>query len=84
VGLRWESVFIFDGHLENFMDIGGYFMTNWYILLSFGAFFSVLVSCTDENLATLIPTLRAVKFPHPTGNRSFFDKCGRSSGQARP
>jgi hypothetical protein len=34
----------------------GYFMTIWYILCSFGTFFPVLVSCTDENLATLMNT----------------------------
>jgi hypothetical protein len=31
----------------------GYFITIWYILNSFGSFFSVLVSRTKENLATL-------------------------------
>jgi hypothetical protein len=36
----------FYGHL-------GYFMTIWYTVCSFGTFFPVLVSCTNENLATL-------------------------------
>jgi hypothetical protein len=31
-------------------------MTIWYILSSSGAFFPVLVSCSKENLATLIET----------------------------
>jgi hypothetical protein len=40
-------------------DVGNfiYFSANWYnfmyILWSFGAFFPVLVCCTEKNLATL-------------------------------
>jgi hypothetical protein len=36
-----------------------YFMTLWYILCSFGTFFRFLVSCTEKNLATLVPTCLA-------------------------
>jgi hypothetical protein len=32
----------------------GYFMTFWYSSCSFGAFFPVLVSRTEKNLATLL------------------------------
>jgi hypothetical protein len=32
----------------------GYFVTILYILCSFGTFFPVLVSCTKNNLATLV------------------------------
>jgi hypothetical protein len=42
-----ENGDIFCGHLE-------YFMTIWYIVCSFGSFFSVLVHCVKKNLATLV------------------------------
>jgi hypothetical protein len=41
-----EDVCILYGHLVNFMDI-------WSILWTFGLFSSVLVRCTEKNLATL-------------------------------
>jgi hypothetical protein len=47
-----ENVYIFYGHLDIYGHLGN-FMTIWYILSSFGAFFPVLVSCTMKNLATL-------------------------------
>jgi hypothetical protein len=46
---------LFYGHL-------GYFMTIWYILCSFGAYFLVLVSCTKKNLATLFEAGNGVLF----------------------
>jgi hypothetical protein len=49
-GLRLENIDIFYGHLECFMDIGDI----GDILFSFGTFFPVLVSCSKENLATLV------------------------------
>jgi hypothetical protein len=39
---------------ELFYEHLGYFMTIWHIVCSFGTFFSVLVSRTKKNLATLI------------------------------
>jgi uncharacterized membrane protein (DUF106 family) len=54
VGLRLETV---DIHIlwpfGIFYEHLGYFMTFWYILCSFGAFFPVLESCKEKNLATL-------------------------------
>jgi hypothetical protein len=32
-----------------------YFMAIWYLWLSFGTYFPVLVCCTEKNLATLTP-----------------------------
>jgi hypothetical protein len=42
-----EDVSVFCGHLV-------YFVTIWYILLSFSIVFFVLVCCTNTNLATLV------------------------------
>jgi hypothetical protein len=56
-GLRLENDDIFYGHLEYFADI-------WVILLTFGTIcarlviFPVLVSCTMNDLATLVSALK--------------------------
>jgi hypothetical protein len=46
---------IFYGNLVSFIVI-------WYILWSFGILFSVVVCCTEKNLATLIMTKRKTMF----------------------
>jgi hypothetical protein len=42
-----ENDYIFNGHLEYFLEI-------WGIVGTFGTFFPVLVSCTKTNLAALL------------------------------
>jgi hypothetical protein len=66
-GRNWNGKFwdillpfgIFYGHLVLFTAI-------WYILLSFGYIFPVLVCCTKKNLAPLIadPSVTAIRSHH--------------------
>jgi hypothetical protein len=49
---------LFYGHLV-------YFVVTWYILWSFGIYFSVLVCCTEKNLATLGNTAPAAFLINP-------------------
>jgi hypothetical protein len=53
-GKCWYSY----GHLEYLTSIWYmYIVAIWYILWSFGIYFTVLVCCTQKNLATLVDTV---------------------------
>jgi hypothetical protein len=59
-GLRLENVDLpIPCPFGIFYGYFGYFVTIRYILCSFGTFFPVLVSYTNENLATLVTPLFA-------------------------